>query len=236
MHVVDKVVCRIFSVEALSADILRIQLKLDGDGFTYRAGQYLDLVLPDGSKRSFSIANRPHHSGVIELHIRQLPGGHFIQKVLDTRHGGGELSVEGPFGDFYFRHRPQDRYTPVILIASGTGFSPFKAIIEELAETGIQRPVHLYWGGRTQDDLYLQHWVLQQVASMPRLLYVPVLSEAKAEDQWTGRTGYVHHAVMDDFPNLSNFQVYACGSPVVVQSARSDLTKHRGLPAEQFFC
>lgn len=236
MHVADRVTCRISNMENLSEDILRITLELAHGSFMYRAGQYIDLVLSDGSRRSFSIANRPQRNGLIELHIRQLPGGLFIQKVLDTLHQEGELSVEGPFGEFYLRDQPQDCHSPAILIASGTGFSPFKAMIEELAAEGIQRPVHLYWGGRFKDDLYLQHWVHQQMASMPHLLYVPVLSEARLEDHWSGRTGYVHHAVMNDFPNLNDYQVYACGSPIMVQSARADLVKHCRLPAAQFFC
>jgi CDP-4-dehydro-6-deoxyglucose reductase len=235
MHVVDEVTCRISSVENLSGNVLRIKLELTREGFMYRAGQYIDLVLPDGSKRSFSIANRPQDDGLIELHVRQLPGGLFIQKVLDSQHQEGELSIEGPFGNLYFRDE-QDCHSPAILIASGTGFSSFKAMLEQLVAEGIQRPIHLYWGVRFKCDLYLHHWVLQQMASMPNLHYVPVLSEAKLEDHWSGRTGYVHHAVMDDFPNLNGFQVYACGAPVVVELAKRDFVLRCGLPDDQFFC
>ncbi|RJG06520.1 hypothetical protein D3870_11305 [Noviherbaspirillum cavernae] len=235
MHVVDKVACRISSVEALSADILGIKLALADEGFLHRSGQYLDLVLPDGSKRSFSIVNRPDREGTVELHVRQPPGGGFIREVLDTRQRGGELAIEGPFGEFHFRDRPQDRHVPVIFLASGTGFSPFKAMIEDLVAARNRRPVHLYWGGRIKDDFYLHDWVTRQAEAMPALAYVPVLSEAKAGDAWTGRTGFVHHAVIVDFPDLRDFHVYTCGAPVVVESARRDFVTRCGLPEDSFF-
>lgn len=233
---IDNVACRISSVEALSADILGIKLALEDKDFRHCSGQYLDLVLADGSKRSFSIANRPNREGTIELHVRQRPGGGFIQEVLDTWRRSRELAIEGPFGEFRFRDRPQDCDVPVIFLASGTGFSAFKAMIEDLAATDKRRRVHLYWGGRIRDDLYLDDWVARQAAAMPALTYVPVLSEAKTDDRWNGRTGFVHQAVMDDFPDLHDFHVYACGAPVVVQSARRDFVERCGLPHDSFFC
>ena len=100
---------------------------------------------------------------------------------------------------------------------------------------GIVRPATLYWGGRRPADLYMNDWVEAQVKAMPNLNYVPVVSDAMPEDAWTGRTGFVHQAVLQDHPSLSEFQVYACGAPIVVDSARADYVGQAGLPEEAFF-
>jgi CDP-4-dehydro-6-deoxyglucose reductase len=142
------------------------------------------------------------------------------------------LRVEGPFGSFFLR---EDSDKPIVLLASGTGFAPIKALIEHMQFKGITRPTALYWGGRRPGDLYLHDWVLARAAEMPHLTYVPVVSDAMPEDGWTGRTGFVHQAVMDDFADLSGHQVYACGAPIVVDSARDAYSAQRGLPAEEFY-
>ena len=142
------------------------------------------------------------------------------------------LRVEGPFGSFFLR---EDSDKPIVLLASGTGFAPIKALLEHMQFKGITRPTTLYWGGRRPHDLYMHQWVLEHAAQMPQLRYVPVVSDALPEDQWTGRTGFVHQAVLDDFADLSGYQVYACGAPIVVESARTAYTAQRGLPAEEFF-
>ena len=142
------------------------------------------------------------------------------------------LRIEGPYGSFYLR---EESAKPLILLASGTGFAPIKSLIEHMAHKGIQRPATLYWGGRRPSDLYLSEWVQTQSQQIPNLRYVPVVSEALPEDAWTGRTGFVHQAVLQDFPDLSGHQVYACGAPVVVDSARADYTQKAGLPDDEFF-
>jgi CDP-4-dehydro-6-deoxyglucose reductase len=119
-------------------------------------------------------------------------------------------------------------------LASGTGFAPIKALMEHMQHKGITRPATLYWGGRRPSDLYMNNWVEGQLAQMPNLRYVPVVSDASPEDAWIGRTGFVHHAVLQDHPDLSGFQVYACGAPIVVDSAQRDYGA-AGLPAEEFF-
>ena len=123
----------------------------------------------------------------------------------------------------------------VVLLASGTGFAPIKALIEQLQFKGSTRAVTLYWGGRRPQDLYLHDWVLARAAEMPQLRYVPVVSDAQPEDGWSGRTGFVHQAVLDDFADLSGHQVYACGAPIVVESARTAYSAQRGLPTEEFY-
>jgi CDP-4-dehydro-6-deoxyglucose reductase len=142
------------------------------------------------------------------------------------------LRVEGPYGSFFLR---EDSEKPIVLLASGTGFAPIKALLEHMHFKGITRAATLYWGGRRPVDLYMDEWVKAHAAQMPNLTYVPVISNALPEDNWTGRTGFVHKAVLEDFPDLSGHQVYACGAPIVVDSARAEYTLHGNLPADEFY-
>jgi CDP-4-dehydro-6-deoxyglucose reductase len=169
---------------------------------------------------------------MMELHIRHMPGGLFTDQVFGTMKERDILRIEGPYGSFFLR---EDSAKPVILLASGTGFAPIKAVIEHMQFMGITRPTTLYWGGRRPQDLYQDAWVRAQLAAMPNLRYVPVVSDALPEDAWSGRTGFVHRAVLQDFPDLSGHQVYACGAPIVVDSARKDYTSLGGLPEDDFF-
>ena len=197
---------------------------------------YVDFLLRDGSRRSYSMANAPHQLTeqlqAIELHIRHMPGGKFTDHVFGAMKEKEILRIEGPLGSFFLR---EDSDKPMILLASGTGFAPIKAILEHMRHKGIERPVTLYWGGRRPSDLYLDDWVQAQLAAMPHLKYVPVVSDALPSDGWSGRTGFVHLAVLQDHPDLSGHQVYACGAPIVVDSAKADFATKAGLPAEEFF-
>jgi CDP-4-dehydro-6-deoxyglucose reductase len=181
------------------------------------------------------MANAPHTlvtgSPAIELHIRHMPGGKFTDHVFGAMKEKEIQRIEGPQGSFYLR---EDSDKPIVLLASGTGFAPVKAILEHMQHKGIERQVTLYWGGRRPSDLYLNDWVQAQLALMPNLTYVPVVSDALPQDAWTGRTGFVHQAVLQDTPNLQAHQVYACGAPIVVDSARAAYTA-AGLPAEEFY-
>jgi CDP-4-dehydro-6-deoxyglucose reductase len=195
----------------------------------------VELILRDGARRSYSMANAPHDLGsppAMELHIRHMPGGKFTDQVFGTLKEKDILRMEGPFGSFFLR---EDSAKPMILLASGTGFAPIKAIIQQLQHLGSNRPTVLYWGCRRKADLYQHAWCEQMAAEMPNLRYVPVLSEPAAEDAWTGRTGFVHQAVMADFADLSGHQVYACGAPVMVESAQRDFVDRCNLPADEFF-
>ena len=167
-----------------------------------------------------------------QQHVRHMPGGKFTDHVFTAMKERDILRVEGPFGSFFLR---EDSDKPIVLLASGTGFAPIKAIIEHLRAKAIARPAVLYWGARTRPDLYLHDWAEQAAASMPTLRYVPVLSEARPGDAWQGRTGFVHQAVLEDFSDLSGYQVYACGAPIMVDSAREAFTQTRGLPEDEFF-
>jgi len=161
-----------------------------------------------------------------------MPGGKFTDHVFTAMKERDILRVEGPFGSFFLR---EDSDKPIVLLASGTGFAPIKAIIEHLRAKAIARPAVLYWGARTRPDLYLHEWAEQAAASMPTLRYVPVLSEARPGDAWQGRTGFVHQAVMADLPDLSGHEVYACGVPAMVEAAKRDFVAQCGLPEEAFY-
>ncbi len=230
---IKKMPARVTSLSRVSDDVMVLKLQLPAsEGFSFHAGQYIEFMLPDNVRRSYSMANAPHlvHEGM-ELHIRHMPGGKFTDQVFGTMKARDILRLEGPYGSFYLR---EDSDKPIILLASGTGFAPVKALIEHMQFAGIARPATLYWGGRRPSDLYMNDWVQAQLEVMPNLTYVPVVSDALPEDGWSGRTGFVHRAVLEDFPKLSGYQVYACGAPIVVESAQRDYAA-AGLPAEAFY-
>ena len=229
---IKKLPTRVSSLVRTSDDVMLMQLQLPAnDGFSYRPGQYVEFILRDGARRSYSMANAPKEGAGIELHIRHMPGGRFTDHVFGPMKEKEILRIEGPFGSFFLR---EESDKPMIFLASGTGFAPIKALLEHMQQKAMVRPVMLYWGGRRPSDLYLDGWVKNQLATMPSLRYVPVISNATDADGWTGRTGFVHQAVLQDHPDLSGYQVYACGAPIVVDSARKDYLS-AGLPEEEFF-
>ena len=222
---------RIMKMERAAPDVMLLELRLPAnEKLQFLAGQYVDVVLRDGTRRSFSMANAPHADAFLQLHLRNY-GGPFSRHVFNNMKEKDILRVEGPFGTFFLR---EESAKPVVLVASGTGFAPIKAMIEHALHAGMKRPMTLYWGCRVRADLYL-HELAGRWQRESRLRYEPVLSEASASDNWTGRTGLVHRAVMEDFPDLSGHQVYACGAPVMVEAAQRDFTAQRGLPDEEFF-
>ena len=230
---IRKMPTRVSKLARLSDDVMVMQLQLPAnDTFTYKPGQYIEFILRDGARRSYSMANAPQADVGVELHIRHMPGGKFTDLVFGSMKEKEILRIEGPFGSFFLR---EDSAKPIILLASGTGFAPIKALIEQMQQQGIARPATLYWGGRRPADLYLDAWVQDKLQSMPNLRYVPVVSDAQLADAWTGRTGFVHQAVLQDHADLSGYQVYACGAPVVVDSARRDFCASADLPEDEFF-
>lgn len=230
---VKKMPTRIAKLEKLSDDVMLVALQLPAnEKLNYRAGQYIEFLLRDGKRRSYSMANAPHDAEHITLHIRHMPGGLFTDQVFSTLKERDILRFEGPQGTFYLR---EDSDKPLILLASGTGFAPIKALVEQLIHTKSTRPVALYWGGRRPADLYMDKLCQDWAAKLPGFRYVPVISDAQAEDQWQGRTGFVHQAVMADHADLSGYQVYACGAPVMVDSAKRDFVAQCQLPADEFY-
>jgi CDP-4-dehydro-6-deoxyglucose reductase, E3 len=231
-----KMPTRVISIDRPAPDVAVLKMQLPANqNFQYHAGQYIEFILRDGARRSYSMANAPSRVGnppAIELHVRHMPGGRFTDHVFGAMKEKEILRMEGPFGSFFLR---EASHKPIVLLASGTGFAPIKAILERLQEIGSTRPVALYWGCRQRGDLYLHDWAEALADDMPNLRYVPVLSEARPEDGWGGRAGFVHEAVMHDLPDLSNYQVYACGAPVMVESAQRDFVNRCRLPADEFY-
>ena len=230
-----KMPTRVLAIDKPAPDVAVLKMQLPANqNFQYRAGQYVEFILRDGARRSYSMANAPSAVGdppAIELHIRHMPGGKFTDQVFSTLKERDILRMEGPYGSFFLREGAQ----PIVLLASGTGFAPIKALIQQLQAQGNTRTAVLYWGCRGRADLYQHAWAEQAAAELPWLSYVPVLSEPKAEDAWAGRTGFVHQAVMADLPDLSGHQVYACGTPLMVEAAQRDFSAQCGLPADAFF-
>ena len=231
-----KMPTRVMSISKPAADVAVLKLQLPANqNLQYRAGQYVEFILRDGARRSYSMANAPHDLGsppAMELHIRHMPGGKFTDQVFSTLKEKDILRMEGPYGSFYLR---EDSDKPMILLASGTGFAPIKALIEQMEHKAITRPAVLYWGCRSRADLYQHAWAEAAAARLSNLRYVPVLSEPAEADAWTGRTGFVHQAVMADHPDLNGHQVYACGAPVMVDAAQRDFTQRCGLPEAEFY-
>ncbi|NYT24078.1 CDP-6-deoxy-delta-3,4-glucoseen reductase [Alcaligenaceae bacterium] len=233
---IRKMPSRVMSLDKLADDIMVVKLQLPAsDPFRYYPGQYLDFILKDGRHRSYSMATPPNESNLVELHIRHTPGGAFTDHVFGTAATQMKvreiLRVEAPLGSFFLRE--SDR--PAIFLASGTGFAPIKAMIEHMAASGDRRPVRLYWGGRRPADLYMDALARGWESSLSDFKYVPVVSEATPEDNWRGRGGFVHRAVMEDIPDLSGHQVYACGAPIMVDNARRDFIDVCGLPESEFY-
>lgn len=234
---IRKLPARVQELSVAAPDVMVLRLQLPAaDPFRYYAGQYVEFILKDGKRRSYSMASPPHAGSPLELHIRHMPGGVFTDHVF----GAGEtqmkvreiLRVEGPFGSFFLR---EDSDKPIVLLASGTGFAPIKAIVEHMAHHGISRPVVFYWGGRRPQDLYMDELAQTWAKTLPNFRYIPVISNGLPEDGWTGRIGFVHEAVLQDLPDMSGYQVYACGAPVMVEAARREFTGQCGLPAEEFY-
>lgn len=234
--IVPKMVpCRVTELTPLAHDVMLLRVRLPmNENMMFVAGQYVDFLMKDGSRRSYSIAMPHTVEGVrsLEFHIRHLPGGAFTDKLFGGGVKVGEvLRFEGPLGSFHL----QDTTKPAVFVASGTGFGPIKAMLEFAVKRGDARPMTLYWGCRSKRDLYQIDLPREWEQALPNFRYVPVLSDAAPEDAWTGRTGFVHEAVMQDLPDLSGHQVYACGAPVMVDAARADFTTRCGLPEAEFF-
>jgi len=224
--------CRVQTMERVADDVIVLTLKLPAnEQLKFLAGQFLEFLLRDGARRSYSMANPPHDAELLQVHIRYMPGGKFTEHVFGKMKERDILRFEGPLGTFFLR---EESGKPIVFVASGTGFAPIKSIIEHALHAGIARPMTLYWGGRRPQDLYLNALAEKWAAEHAGLKYVPVLSDALPEDHWQGRTGFVHRAVMEDYPDLSGYQVYACGAPVMVEAAHRDFVALCKLAEEDF--
>jgi CDP-4-dehydro-6-deoxyglucose reductase, E3 len=250
-----KMPVRVDRLQSLAPDVMQVFLQLpQNDAFDFLPGQYVDFLLKDGLRRSYSMANGPFMKSknsdssestdplaqaitkrFIELHIRHMPGGMFTDHVFSDLKIKDILRIEGPLGGFFLHASDK----PIIFLASGTGFAPIKSMLESIAlsqDMNLKaRRLHLFWGARDLPDLYQQEWVLEIQKKLPQLTYTPVLSEPSQASQWRGREGFVHLAVLEDYPDLSTHQVYACGAPIVVESAKRDFVQKAQLPVDEFF-
>lgn len=231
--VVKTLPCRVEQMERCADDVMLLKIKLPAnERLQFLAGQYVDFQLKDGRSRSYSLANPPHDDALLELHIRHVPDGLFTNHVFSAMKVRDILRLKGPLGSFFIR---EDSDKPMIFIAGGTGFAPIKGMLEHAFAAHMDREMVLYWGARTLKDLYMAALPQRWAAEHPNFSFVPVLSNPAAGDAWQGRTGHVHTAVLGDFADLSGYQVYACGAPVMIDSAREAFTRTRSLPEDEFF-
>jgi CDP-4-dehydro-6-deoxyglucose reductase, E3 len=224
--------CRVQQLEKVAHDVVVLKLKLPAnERLQFLAGQYIDILLKDGKRRSFSLGNAPHDDELLELHVRNVAGGSFSEHVFTKMQEKDILRFEGPLGTFFLR---EDSDKPIIFLASGTGFAPIKGIVEHAFHKGITRTMKMYWGARAQRDLYMPDLPRQWEQQHANFSYVPVLSEPMPEDRWQGRTGLVHEAVLADIDDFSGYQVYACGTPAMVEAAHKSFIA-QGLPEDEFY-
>ncbi len=224
--------CRVERRELLAPDVMRLYLKPpSSERLQFLAGQYVDILLADGRRRGFSLANAPHADEALELHVRHVPGGFFTDYVFNKMKDKALLRFQGPLGTFFLR---EESSRPIVLMGGGTGFAPLKGMLEHAFHIGLDRSLHLYWGARARIDLYLDELPRQWEKERANFRYTPVLSEPRPEDDWTGRTGWVHEAVAADYPDLSGYEVYMSGPPPMIDAAKSTFAA-RGLPEDQLF-
>ncbi len=224
--------CRVEKKVQLAPDVMAMYLKLPAsERLQFLPGQYIEFLLKDGARRAFSLANAPFDDQTLELHLRLIPGGKFTEYVFNEMPEKAILRFEGPFGTFTLR---EESDKPILFVAGGTGFAPIKGIIEHALHHHSEREMVLYWGALAKQDLYLPELPEKWAAEHPNLRFIPVLSEPRPEDGWTGRTGLVHQAVLADHADLSAYQVYCCGAPAMVEAAHADFIAH-GLPEGEFY-
>lgn len=229
--------CRVHKLERVAPGVMVISLKLPAnERLQFLAGQYIDIFMKNGKRRSFSLANAPHDDELLQLHVRNYLGGTFAEHVFTRMKERDILRFEGPLGTFFLR---EDSVKPIIFVASGTGFAPVKSILEHAFHVrnlrGNERQMVLYWGNRTKADLYMTDLAENWQRKHDNFTFIPVLSEALPPDNWSGRTGLVHQVVLEDLDDLTGYQVYACGTPAMVEAAHKDFTRLRGLPEDEFF-
>jgi NAD(P)H-flavin reductase/ferredoxin len=209
--------CVVQRMRKVADEVMILDLALEsGERLPFRAGQYFNIILDDGARRAFSFATAPGDESTIEIHVRLISGGRFTTHVFTQMREGDRLRIEGPFGQFFLRESDQ----PIIFVAGATGFAPVKSILEYAFDTGTQRRMYLYWGVRRRPDLYMAELARQWSREHPNFDFVPVLSEPSPGECWLGRTGLVHEAILHDFPDLSGYAIYTCGSIKMVEAAR----------------
>ncbi len=217
-------------IRPLSKDVVALHLRLPiGRRLNFVAGQYVRVLLPEGDSRNYSIANPPHLNDEIELHVRQVSGGLFSDHVLRSLRLGSSITVEAPYGLFSWS---EEMEAPAIMLATGTGFAPLKSMIQELIHKCARKPVHLFWGGAAADDLYALSLAERWASEFDWFDFTPVL--AAPNHKAPGPTGFVQDVVADWRSDLTTYEVYACGNPLMIASAREKLAAECGLNNARF--
>ncbi|MDR2240288.1 MAG: cytochrome b N-terminal domain-containing protein [Zoogloeaceae bacterium] len=220
----------VHKMEKLGHDVMAVTIKLPPDEtISFIAGQYINIILDDGERRAFSFSNAPHNAKHVDLQIRLMPGGRFTTHVFEQMKVGDPIRFEGPLGEFTLRESTR----PIIFVAGATGFAPVKSMVEDAFYRGLKRPIRLYWGVKQRRDLYMADLPEQWQREHESFKFIPVLSEPSPEDNWTGRTGLVHEAILQDFPSLSGNEIYACGSVRMVEAI---FPKLKAQGAEEGMC
>jgi CDP-4-dehydro-6-deoxyglucose reductase len=232
LAVTKRLPARIERATRLSHDVMGVHLRLPAaEPFPFQAGQYIDVLLSGGRRRSFSIASPPHDSRLLELHVRRVAGGEFSERLFAEETRSALLSIEGPLGQFVYR----ESAAPMLLIGGGTGMAPLLSILRHVVENGIERELHVYWGVRSERDLYAQAQLddlTARAGGAGRAVYVPVLSEPGAG--WTGRRGWVHEAALRDIAAPDTYDIYAAGPPAMIEAVRGSFIG-RGVDRARLF-
>jgi CDP-4-dehydro-6-deoxyglucose reductase, E3 len=222
---VKRLPSRIERIVPLAHDVVAVYLKLPAaERFDFKPGQYVDVLLPRGRRRSFSVASPPHDSRLLELHVRLARGGEFTEPLFAGGMAGALLSIEGPLGHFIYREPAASERlpAPMLLVGGGTGLAPLMSILRHVTETGLARDMTLYWGVRAERDLYADAALESLARRTPGFRYVPVLSEPSPA--WRGAVGLVHEAVLTGVPDLARYEVYASGPPAMIEAVRREFT------------
>ncbi len=223
--------CRVLRMQPLSSEVMALQLQLPPvETLNFLPGQYIDVLLPGGQRRSFSLANSPADA-ILEIHVGMVPGGRFSENVFSHMQTGASLEIQGPLGSFFLREATSQA---ILMVAGGTGFAPCQAMLRQLFASHSPRRVTLYWGTRSKAELYALSQVEDWVRQQPEFRFVPVLSEPQAQEQWTGRRGRVHAALLADYADFSHLDVYLAGPPAMVRDTRQSLLLKGADPAHIF--
>ena len=220
---IKKLPCRVQKIERPSHDVAVLYLSLPAnERLQFLAGQYLEIIMRDGKRRAYSMANPPEDDAHIELHVRNMAGGAFTDYVFNKMKERDILRFEGPLGTFFLR---EDSDKPIVFLASGTGFAPIKSIVEHAFHIGVDAADGAVLGRRASRPTSTCCDLAEQMAGRARQLQLRAGAvRCAARGQLDGRAGFVHRAVMEDFPDLSGYQVYACGAPIMVEAAHADFT------------
>ncbi len=218
---------KVIKTESLMTNTIELHLRPE-QPFAFEAGDYIQMGLHQDDLKPFSISNSPRQNGSIDIHVKNYDNSEFMQQLFELE-AGDEVLVDGPHKQYQLDQDLCDGEQTIVLVAGGTGFSPMKALLEQLLATQCNNPIEFYWGARKQDELYYRKTMLALAEHHDNLQYIEVLSEQITES----RKGMVHKAVLEDHPQLQNCRVYLCGPWPMVQAAKEDFLA-AGLPENKF--